>query len=91
MRTRAPVLHQRLRAAAEQLLNGVPVDIVMKESKDFILKSGFDCVDYFELRDAENLELLKQNSLNSRLFVAAWLGKVRLIDNIAVIPSQLSC
>ncbi|MFZ9015352.1 MAG: pantoate--beta-alanine ligase [Alphaproteobacteria bacterium] len=91
MRTRAPVLHQRLRAAAEQLLNGVPVDIVMKESKDFILKSGFDRVDYFELRDAENLELLKQNSLNSRLFVAAWLGKVRLIDNIAVIPSQLSC
>ncbi len=91
MRSRAPVLHQRLRAAAEQLLNGVPVDIVMKESKDFILKSGFDRVDYFELRDAENLELLKQNSLNSRLFVAAWLGKVRLIDNIAVIPSQLSC
>jgi pantoate--beta-alanine ligase len=87
MRTRAPVLHQRLRAAAEQLLNGAPVDGVIKESIDFILKSGFDRVDYFELRDAENLELLKQNSLNSRLFVAAWLGKVRLIDNIAVIPS----
>jgi pantoate--beta-alanine ligase len=87
MRSRAPVLHQRLRAAAEQLLNGAPVDVIMKESIDFILKSGFDRVDYFELRDAKNLGLLQQNSSNSRLFVAAWLGKVRLIDNIAVIPS----
>ena len=38
-------------------------------------------IDYLELRSKKNLKLVKKNK-NSRLFIAYYLNKVRLIDNI---------
>ena len=38
-------------------------------------------IDYLELRNIDNLKISKTNK-NSRLFVAYYLNKVRLIDNI---------
>jgi pantoate--beta-alanine ligase len=47
-------------------------------------QAGFTGIDYLELRDASDLELMEQADRPSRLFAAAWLAGVRLIDNIAV-------
>ena len=48
-----------------------------------ILKAGFEGIDYLEVRNEETLAL-STTPLNSRLFVAAHLGRTRLIDNIAL-------
>ena len=38
-------------------------------------------IDYLELRDKKNLKITKKN-INSRLFIAYYINKVRLIDNL---------
>ncbi len=48
-----------------------------------LLDSGFTKVDYVALRDAETLGPPTEGR-PARLLAAAWIGKTRLIDNIAV-------
>ena len=48
------------------------------------LAAGFNKIDYLELRSGRDLGLLDQADDDARLFAAAWLAGVRLIDNIAV-------
>ncbi|MEI4262919.1 pantoate--beta-alanine ligase [Roseovarius sp. D0-M9] len=45
---------------------------------------GFTSVDYLEMRANDDLALLEAPTRPARLFAAAWLAGVRLIDNIAV-------
>ena len=40
--------------------------------------------DYVELRDPESLKSLEATTMESMLFVAAYLGKTRLIDNVVL-------
>ena len=49
-----------------------------------IRAAGFTEVDYFEMRAHAGLRLLDTPSEPARLFAAAWLAGVRLIDNIDV-------
>ena len=49
-----------------------------------ILAAGFSAIDYVELRAAEDLATMAVWDRPARLMAAAWLGGVRLIDNIAV-------
>ena len=60
------------------------LDIAIKQANEQLIIQGFSKIDYFELRDQENLQLLNNRVANSRLFIAAWLEGVRLIDNIAI-------
>ncbi|MDP1738251.1 MAG: pantoate--beta-alanine ligase [Caulobacter sp.] len=48
--------------------------------------AGFGRIDYVEIRDGETLERLGPGPVSpgARVFVAAWMGKTRLIDNWAV-------
>jgi pantoate--beta-alanine ligase len=48
--------------------------------------AGFDKVDYIEVRDGDDLSRLGPGPAGpgARVFVAAWLGKTRLIDNMAI-------
>ena len=58
---------------------------VLKAAVDAINGAGFDSVDYLGFRDAVSLTPLeKVDGQAARLFAAAWLGDVRLIDNIPV-------
>jgi pantoate--beta-alanine ligase len=50
--------------------------------------SGFRDVEYLELRAADDLAALDRASRPSRLLVAAWMGDVRLIDNVAVAQAR---
>ncbi len=49
-----------------------------------VLASGFERVEYIELRDAATLDTPNDPARPLRLLAAAWLDGVRLIDNIPV-------
>lgn len=82
----APKLYEILQRTKSQL-NRQPdaVEKVLKSALEELLASGFAAVDYLELCDAENLQPLWGLTRPARLLAAAYLGKTRLIDNIAVI------
>ncbi|MEM7173391.1 MAG: pantoate--beta-alanine ligase [Pseudomonadota bacterium] len=80
----APRLLEVLQGCRDDLLSTRPVGEALSAGKDALVQAGFDGIDYFDFRHAETLALLDTLAAPSRLFVAAWLGDIRLIDNIAV-------
>lgn len=82
----ASKLYRTLCMARENILRGADIKGVLAESTAWLLESGFAKVDYFDLRHAETLEIPNKNNdiKQYRLLAAAWLGKTRLIDNIAI-------
>lgn len=83
-RKNAVALITALKRAAQAIEAGENPHNLIQEEIANILKSGFDKLDYFELRASDNLELLKQLDRPARLFVAAFIDDVRLIDNMEV-------
>ncbi len=83
-RIKAPVLAEVMEDMRAQLLEGAAMRDIAEDAKTRILAAGFNDIDYLELRDGRNLSLLDQTVPDARLFAAAWLAGVRLIDNIAV-------
>ncbi|MFO1175338.1 MAG: pantoate--beta-alanine ligase [Paracoccaceae bacterium] len=83
-RLAAPALYRALTAAARALAGGAEVAATLEAARRAMLVAGFSEVEYLELRAGDTLALLDQPRAGSRLFVAAWIGGVRLIDNIAV-------
>ena len=82
-RARAPALHRALRQAAERLSGGDGVADAEAKGRATLAAAGFDPVDYFEVRHAEDLARLGPGPVTgpARVFAAARLGKARLIDN----------
>ena len=83
----APALPQALFAAAERLAEGGPVAAAVAAAGARILHAGFEELEYLELRDEATLRPLQTLDGPARLLAAAWLGGVRLIDNVAVAPA----
>jgi pantoate--beta-alanine ligase len=83
----APRLPEILFALARRLAGGEPAKPAIDEAIEKILAVGFASVDYLELRDTAELQPLAACDRPARLLVAAWLGEVRLIDNVEVLPS----
>lgn len=80
----APALHRAMAAAAQQLRAGEDAAQVLAQARNQITAAGFRQVEYLDLRDPETLVPLERLDGPARLLAAAWLGPVRLIDNIAV-------
>jgi pantoate--beta-alanine ligase len=81
----APALHRALAAAAADLAGGSSAaDPVIETARAAILNAGFRAIDYLDLRAEADLRELERADRPARLFAAAWLGQVRLIDNVAV-------
>jgi pantoate--beta-alanine ligase len=57
---------------------------VIARGKAELMKTGFDPIDYLEVVDADTLQAVPRAVAKTRVAVAAWLGKTRLIDNTAV-------
>ncbi len=59
---------------------------ILQKNGDKLLQSGFEKIDYLEVRTEKNLELVKNfdSKIPSRLFIAVYLDGVRLIDNLAL-------
>ncbi|MGN6424579.1 MAG: pantoate--beta-alanine ligase [Asticcacaulis sp.] len=79
----APKLHQALQGVRSALLAGEDADAAIANASAFLQGAGFGQIDYIALRDAETLSDVRPNRPR-RLLAALWLGKTRLIDNIAV-------
>lgn len=82
-RARAATLYRVLTQAARALRDGAPSAEVIARGKADLAAAGFDPIDYLDVVDAATLTPIPGANGNARIAVAAWLGKTRLIDNIA--------
>ncbi len=86
-RATAPQLYAVLVDMAQDLASGRAVEETVRKGFARLESVGFR-IDYLEVRDAENLipaGLTVEKP--ARLLAAVYLGRVRLIDNIAVAPA----
>ncbi|MGB8812969.1 MAG: pantoate--beta-alanine ligase [Paracoccaceae bacterium] len=83
-RQRAPALNKAMAAAAAAIRGGAAVDAALSGAVGAVLAAGFERVEYIEMRSADLLEPMVVLDRPARILAAAWLGGVRLIDNIAV-------
>lgn len=87
-RAAAVALPNAMKAAAEAVAAGGRIDEAEATAKAAILAAGFRQVDYVDVREASDLSRLGPGPIgqaDGRILVAAWLGRTRLIDNMAVI------
>lgn len=80
----APRLHEEMEAITDGLADGQPFGPLRESAIRRLESAGFTKVDYLELRAKDDLSPLERPDRPARLFAAAWLAGVRLIDNIAV-------
>jgi pantoate--beta-alanine ligase len=85
-RARAPDLYRVLRALAGKLKGGAAAGPALARGREELVRAGFDPIDYLDLRSSVTLEALARADRPARVFAAAWLGQVRLIDNLPVDP-----
>jgi pantoate--beta-alanine ligase len=76
-------LNEIIRAAAEAVRGGEAVAAIEAHALAALNQAGFTQVDYLEVRGADDLACLGPGPATTpaRVFVAARLGKTRLIDN----------
>lgn len=75
-----------LAEAAIKAADRRPLAAVERDAYSDLLKAGFDRVDYVAVRRADDLAVFPNGVIDGpgRILAAAWLGKTRLIDNMAV-------
>ncbi len=74
------VLHDAIKAVR----SGEQIAEAEAEAARHLMAAGFSSVDYAAIRNAETLEPISDLSEPGRILAAAWIGKTRLIDNMAV-------
>jgi pantoate--beta-alanine ligase len=81
----APLLYQTLCQLQRELtLNPNDAQDILTHGQQRLHQGGFETVDYLEARTLNTLSPWQDPTTPGRLFVAAHLGGVRLIDNIAI-------
>lgn len=84
-RKMASALPQVMRETVTELRGGQAASPILADAKNRLHKAGFDRVDYLELCEETTLQPIPAARAPSRLFVAAYMGTTRLIDNWPVI------
>lgn len=88
-RRAAPELYRVLKTLAGRLeRNQGNVAELVEWGVSELKRAGFERIDYLEVCDAETLEPVATVAGPARVLAAAWLGKARLIDNVAVPPGR---
>lgn len=88
-RSRAPAMFRLLSEAAHAIGRGADPGEAVERAIDLLGQAGFGPVDYLAYVDGDSLEPLNRYQEGGRLIAAAFLGKVRLIDNISVISDTV--
>ncbi len=82
-RSQATAIYKSLSQAAEKIRKGTNPQSATRAASRSLTTLGFK-VDYVAARNAETLAVPQKLGEPLRILAAAWLGKTRLIDNIAV-------
>jgi len=77
-------LNQIMQDAIKAAHGGALIAAVEADAARHLMAAGFTSVDYIAIRDAETLAPISDLARPARILAAAWLGKTRLIDNMAV-------
>lgn len=80
----APIIHRAISGVAARILEGGNADEACEDAARKLTAGGFQKIDYVAVRDAATLGAYDPSKGPGRVLVAAWLGKTRLIDNIAL-------
>ncbi|ACL56022.1 pantoate--beta-alanine ligase [Methylobacterium nodulans] len=80
----APRLNAVLRRVAEAVRGGAETAPALAEGRATLEAAGFGPVQYLSVNDAESLAPLDRVAGPARVLAAAYLGRTRLIDNVAV-------
>ncbi len=85
LRDVAPFLHQMLLEAKKQFGTKSAQEVTEYVNRAFAAHPDFE-LEYFQIADAGNLKPVRRKNSNKtyRAFIAAYLGGVRLIDNLAL-------
>lgn len=83
-RAAAPALYAAMTRVVASITAGGPADEALQTATTALLQAGFEQVEYLALHDAATMHPSTDLSRPLRLLAAAWIGGVRLIDNIAV-------
>ena len=83
-RSRAAALNLAMEEMADALGQGAAMLDVLPRAQAQLTSAGFGTIDYLELRTNDTLRLIERASEPARLFAAAHMAGVRLIDNIDV-------
>ena len=84
-RTIAPALYRIICEMAHRAQQaGTTIGEIEGWGKEQLIDAGFDKIDYAEIRHAGSLQRLTEADGQMRVLAAAWLGRARLIDNVAV-------
>jgi pantoate--beta-alanine ligase len=83
-RKRAVILFEMLNESNDLLRKGVSISHVREFVKKRLESSPDIKLEYYEVADSENLKLLNnvEESVSPILCIAAFVGEVRLIDNM---------
>ena len=80
----APALYATISELAADIAKGADVTAACANAKLKLRSAGFQKIDYLEARDAQTLRAPSHEPGQTlRILVAAFLGKTRLIDNVA--------
>lgn len=81
----APALQAAIAELAAEVGKGVDIKSAIETAKRNVRNAGFSKIDYIAVADAETLDPVETlGGRPLRVLAAAWLGKTRLIDNVAV-------
>lgn len=83
-RARAAALGQVLVRASRQIASGEAATAALDSARAALTGAGFTAIDYLDYCDEADLTPLGVPDRPGRLLAAAWIGGVRLIDNVPV-------
>lgn len=84
-RAQAVTIHHVINSVAAAATQGAGLDDALTDGRAALTKAGFGNIDYLAVRDADTLkDWSSASGRPGRVLAAAWLGKTRLIDNVAV-------
>lgn len=83
-RSVAPRLYAEMTELADRVRAGGDIATAIDTARAAILAAGFRQFDYLAVRNAVTLAAPSEPGEPLRLLAAAWLGRTRLIDNIAI-------